>query len=215
MAMVEDMKRFTEDMIAASQTRLRAVGGLVTQTQQTLKRFRSDRGKMAATQAKDLAGFTDELSKSVKEIRRRAQSTIKEFDKAGRQMGKEQSKRLADYVQGLSEDVRSMLNQFDSQRDHMSKEMTTRLEREIADIKGAVDQIVKDTACFINEQHAGMAKARQAWRNMTTTCHRARRAGSAAPTVKAEPKARPARRAARKPVPSAAKGTPKKKAAKR
>ncbi len=201
------MKRFTEDMIAANQARLRAVGGLVTETQQTLKEFRSDRSKMAANQAKDLAGFTDELSKSVKEIRRRAQGTIKEFDRAGRRVGKEQSKRLADYVQGLAEDVRSMLNQFDSQRDHMSKEITERLEREIADIKGAVDQIVKDTAGFINEQHAGMAKARQAWRNMTMACNRARRAGFAAPAAEAKPKARPAKRAARK--------TPKKKAAKR
>lgn len=206
------MKRFTEDMIAANETRLRAVGGLVTQTRQTLKKFRSDRSRMAATQAKDLAGFTDELSKSVRDIRRRAQGTIKEFDQAGRQMGKEQSKRLADYVQGLADDVRSMLNQFDSQRSDMSKELTERLEREITDIKGAVEQIVKDTASFIDEQHAGTAKARQAWRNMTAACNRARRAGVAAPAAEAKPRARSAHPAARKPVRSAAKGTPKKKA---
>lgn len=214
-AVTEDMKRFTEEMIAANQERLRAVGALVTQTQQTLKRFRSDRGKMAANQAKDLAGFTGELSKSVQEIRRRAQSTIEEFDKAGRQMGKEQSRRLADYLQGLAEDVRSMLDQFDSQRDEMSKELTERLEREIGDIKGAVDHIVKDTTSFINEQHTGMAQARQAWRNMTTACHRARRTGFATPAAEAKPKARPAQRATRKPVRSRAKRTSRKKAAKR
>jgi len=177
----EDMKKLTEDMIAANDARLRAVGALVTGTRQTLKGFSAGRSKMATDQAKDLAGFVGELSKSVREIRRRAQDLLGEFDRANKQMSKDQSKHLADYVQNLVRDVTFTLTRFDKERAHMSKELGERLDGEIADIKATVGQILKDAAGFVSEQHAGMAKARQAWQDMCAAISGARKTGFAAP----------------------------------
>lgn len=179
----EDMKRLTEDMMVASEARLRAVGALMTGTRETLKGFRTERNQMAAGQAKDLAGFVGELSQRVQEIRRCAQDLLREFDKANRQRSKDQSKRLADYVQGLVRDVTSMLSRFDKERAHMSQELGARLEGEIADVKTAVEQILKDAAGFVNEQHAGMAKARKTWQDMCAALSRARSAGFEAPAM--------------------------------
>lgn len=194
----EDMKKLTEDMIAANEARLRAVGVLVTGTRETLKGFCEGRNKMATDQAKDLAGFVNALSKSVHEIRRRAQDMLGEFDKANRQMSKDQSKHLADYVQGLVRDVTSTLSRFDKERAHMSKELGERLDGEIADIKAAVEQILKHAASFVSEQHAGMAKARQAWQQMHAAISSARKAGYAASMVEAGHRVCTAKQAARK-----------------
>ncbi len=176
----EDMKKLAEDMITANEARLKAVGGLITKTRETLKGFSAGRNQMAADQAKDLAGFVDELSKSVNEIRHRAQDVLREFDKANQQMSKDQSQRLADYAQGLVRDVRSTLSRFDKERAHMSGELGERLDGEIAAIKAAVEQTLKDAAGFVSEQHAGMAKARQAWQQMHAAISSARKAGHTA-----------------------------------
>lgn len=176
----EDMKRLTEDMLTANDTRLKSVSSLMARTQETLKGFRADRNRMATSQARDLAGFTGELSKQVSALRHKAQRMVTEFNDAGRQMGKEQSDRLAGFVQGLAEDVTGMLKRFGKERGHVSKNLGEQLDREIADVKAAVEGILQDTASFMNEQHSGMVKARQAWRDMSMAIRRARMTGVAA-----------------------------------
>ncbi len=188
MAVAEDMKRLTEDIIVANDMRLRSVGALVTETHETLKGFSADRKKMATNQAKDLADFVDDLSRTVKGF-------LTGFRKNHQQMSKEQSRHLAGFVQGLAQDVTSMLHRFEKEREHMSKELAERLAKEITDIKAAVEQILKDTGCFMDEQRSDMAKARQAWRNMSATIGKARKAGFTTPAVEAKPKARAAKRA--------------------
>ena len=175
----EDMRKLTEDMIAASEMRLRTVGSLMARTQETLKGFCAGRSKMAAGQRRDLRGFTNELSRDVQELRRKARGMVKDFSKTGRQMSEERSKRLAGFVQGLVRDVTEMLARFENERGRISKELDKRLSREIGDIKDAVDHLLKQTESFVQEQHSGMAAARRAWRNMTTRIARARIAGIA------------------------------------
>ena len=198
MAIAEDMKRLTDDMIAANDMRLRAVGALVTGTRETLQGFCAGRHKMAADQAKDLASFLDELSKTVRELRHRAQGMVKEFDKANRHMSKEQSQHLADFVQDLAQDVTSMLHRFDKERGRVSKELRDRLAQEITEIKAAVEQILKDTGSFREEQHGGMVKARQAWRAMSVAIGRARKAGLMTSAVEAGHKTSAAKQASRR-----------------
>jgi len=185
----EDMKKLTEDMIAASGMRLRAVGLLMAQTQETLKGFCADRSKMATSQRKDLRGFTNELSRDVQELRRKARGMVREFGKMGRQMSGEQSKHLAGFVQGLAKDVTEMLTRFEKERGHMSKQLGEQLAREIADIKESVERIFKDTDRFMHEQHSGMATARRAWRNMSAAIARARMTGFDSPAAHARHKA--------------------------
>jgi len=184
MAIAEDMKRLTEDIIAANDVRLRAVGTLMTETRETLKGFSADRKKMATDQAKDLADFVDDLSRTVKGF-------LTGFRKNHEQMSKEQSKHLAGFVQGLAQDVTSMLSRFEKEREHMSKELRERLTEEITGIKAAVEQI-------LNEQHSDMAEARQAWQNMSVAMSNARKAGFMAPAVEAGHKVCTAKQATRK-----------------
>jgi DNA anti-recombination protein RmuC len=197
-AIAEDMKRLAEDMLAANDMRLRVVGSLMATTRETLRKFHTDHHKMAAGQAKDLAGFTTGLSKDVQEIRRTAQNLIKEFKKTGRQMSTEQSNRLAEFVQGLARDVTAMLSRFEKDRGRMSKELGQRLAQEIGDVKTAVEQILKDTDGFIHEQHSGMATARHAWQDMCAAIAQARTAGFASPSAEAGHKPCAAKHRARK-----------------
>lgn len=153
---------------------------------------------MAANQRKDLSGFTNELSRDVRELRRRARDMVKEFGKMGRQMSDEQSKHLAGFVQGLAKDVTEMLTRFERERGHMSKELDKRLAREIDDIKEAVEQILKETENFMQEQHSGMAAARRAWRNMSAAIARTRMTGFDAPAAHGGHKAHTPKHATRK-----------------
>ena len=179
----QDMKKLTEDMMAANEARLRGVGTLIRETRATLQGFGADRTKMATDQAKDLAGFVGALSQSVQQIRRAARDRLGEFDQANRQMSKDQAKHLADYVQDLVREVTSTLRRFDKERAHMSQELRARLDGEIADITAAVEQILKDAAGFVKEQHTGMVQARQAWQDMCAAISHARQVGFTAPAV--------------------------------
>ena len=128
---------------------------------------------MATNQAKGLAGFTGELCKNVETMRHKAQGLIHEFKKANKQMNQEQSRRLVDFAQGLSRDVSAMLSRFDKEQGRMSKDLTKRLTAQIADIKAAVEQIIKEAGGFISEQHAGRIEAREAWRDMSASMSKA------------------------------------------
>jgi uncharacterized protein YicC (UPF0701 family) len=188
MAIAEDMKRLTENIMISSDVRLKAVGELVADTHKTLKGFAMDRKKMAAEQAKDLASFTNGLSKNVDNLLKKAQQMIAEFHKTNRQMSKEQAKELAAFVNDLTRDVRSMLSGFERHRSEMSKELKEKLCKEIEDIQTEVEKILSDADKFVGECSSDMAQARKAWKDMTARLAKARKAGFVAPKFEAKGK---------------------------
>jgi methyl-accepting chemotaxis protein len=188
MAIAEDMKRLTENIMISSDVRLKAVGELVADTHRTLKGFTADRKKMAAEQAKDLASFTNGLSKNVDNLLKKAQQMIAEFHKTNKQMSREQAKELAAFVNDLTGDVRSMLSGFEKHRSEMSKETKDRLAKEIRDIQTQVEKILGDADKFIGEFSSDMAQARKAWKDMSTRLAKARKAGFVAPKFEAKGK---------------------------
>ena len=188
MAIAEDMKRLTENIMISSDVRLKAVGELVADTHRTLKGFTADRKKMAAEQAKDLASFTNGLSKNVDNLLKKAQQMIAEFHKTNKQMSREQAKELAAFVNDLTGDVCSMLSGFERHRSEMSKETKDRLAKEIRDIQTQVEKILGDADKFIGEFSSDMAQARKAWKDMSTRLVKARKAGFVAPKFEAKGK---------------------------
>lgn len=188
MAIAEDMKRLTENIMISSDVRLKAVGELVADTHRTLKGFTADRKKMAAEQAKDLASFTNGLSKNVDNLLKKAQQMIAEFHKTNKQMSREQAKELAAFVNDLTGDVRSMLSGFERHCSEMSKETKDRLAKEIRDIQTQVEKILGDADKFIGEFSSDMAQARKAWKDMSTRLAKARKAGFVAPKFEAKGK---------------------------
>jgi len=198
MTIAEDMKKLTENIIISNDVRLKAVGGLVADTHETLNRFSMDRKKMAAQQDKDLAGFVHGLSKDVQGMLKSARNMVQQFHKDNIQMSREQVKNLADFVNGLVSSVGSMLDSFEKNHNRMSKEMKAKLTREIKDIQAEVESILSDADKLVGEFGTGMAQAKKAWKNMSAALTRARKAGFMMPEIYNGEKVRTVKQATRK-----------------
>jgi ElaB/YqjD/DUF883 family membrane-anchored ribosome-binding protein len=198
MAIAEDMKKLTENIIISNDVRLKAVGQLVADTHETLNGFSMDRKKMAAQQAKDLANFMNGLSKNVQSMLKSARNMVQQFHKDNMQMSKEQAKNLADFVNDLVTSVGSMLDSFQKDHKHMSKELKDKLTREIKDIEAEVERILGDADKLIGEFSAGMAQAKKAWKSMSAALAKARKTGFIMPEIEAGEKVSTVKQATRK-----------------
>jgi hypothetical protein len=198
MTIAEDMKKLTENIIISNDVRLKALGELVTGTHKTLEGFSTDRKKMAAQQAKDLADFMNGLSKNVQGLLKSARNMVQQFHKDNVQISKEQAKNLADFANNLVTDVGSMLDSFQKERKHMSKELRDKLTKEISDIETEVEGILGDADKLMGEFSADMAGARKAWQSMSATMARARKAGFPMPGIDAGKKVTTVKQATRK-----------------
>ena len=177
MTIAEDMKKLTENIIASSDVRLKAVGGIVADTNDLLGGFARDRGKMAKEQARDLAGFVSGLSKDVQSSLKNAQDMLNEFHKSNSQMGREQAKSLSDFVQNLAGDVGSMLSGFEKERSNMSKELRDNLAKGVKDIQSQVESILGEADKLVGGFNADMARAKKSWSDMSAAIARARKSG--------------------------------------
>jgi len=186
MTIAEDMKKLAENIIISNDVRLKAMGELIADTHETLKGFSTERKKMAADQAKDLAGFVNGLSKNVEHLLKDAQQMVAEFHKTNKQMSREQAKKLADFVNDLTKNVRSMLSAFQKHRAEMSKELKNKLADEIKDIQSDVGKILHESDKLIGEFSSDMAQAKKAWKSMSATLAKVRKAGFVMPEIEAK-----------------------------
>jgi len=184
MAIAEDMKKLTENIIASHNVRVKTLGNLAVDTHRTLadarknvEGFAEDRKKMAVEQARDLAGFVNGLSKNVQSMLKSAQNTVQQFHKENTQMSREQARNLADYVNGLVSNVGLMLGSFQKDHAHMSKEMKAKLTREVKDIQAEVERILGDADKLMGEFSADMAGVKKAWQGMSAVLARSRKSG--------------------------------------
>jgi ABC-type transporter Mla subunit MlaD len=177
MGIATEMKKLSEDIIASYDVRVKAVGELVRDTHKTLSGFAGDRRRMSAQQSKDLADFTNGLSKNVQSLLKQAQDLLNEFHKDNTQMGKEVAKSLSDFVNELTRDVGSMLSSFEKEHAQMSKELKNRLAKEIKDIQTQVERILDEADKLMGEYSSDMAQAKKAWENMSAALAKARKGG--------------------------------------
>jgi len=198
MAIAEDMKKLTENIIISNDVRLKAVGQLVADTHETINGFSMDRKKMAAQQSKDLGSFVNGLSKDVQGMLKSARNMVQQFHKDNIQMSREQAKNLADFVNGLVSSVGSMLDSFQKDHNHMSKETKAKLTKEIKDIQAEVERILSDADKLVGEFGAGMAQAKKAWKSMSAALAKARKVGFISPEIDAEEKVRTVKQATRR-----------------
>lgn len=198
MAIAEDMKKLTENIIISNDVRLKAVGELVADTHKTLNGFSTDRKKMAVEQAKDLANFMNGLSKNVQDLLKNARNMVQQFHKDNMQMSKEQAKNLADFVNNLATSVGSMLDRFQKDHNHMSKELRNKLTREIKDIQAEVERILGDADKLMGEFSDDMAQAKKAWQSMSAVLARSRKTSFLMPKIDAGKKVTTVKQATRK-----------------
>ena len=147
MEIANSMKGITENIISSYNTRVEALDGLVFDTHKTLKGFASDRKKTAREQARCLANFAKDLSKSVEDM-------LKRFQESQKQMSEGQAKGLTYFIKNLINDVGSMLNGFRKDRGKMSKELKNRLAKEVKDIETYIDRRLNE----FDEAHTEMTE---------------------------------------------------------
>jgi superfamily I DNA/RNA helicase len=177
MAIAEDMKKLAENIIVSNEVRLKAVGGIVADTNDLLGGFAMDRGKMAKEQARDLADFVNGLSKNVQSLLKEARNMLNEFHKSNSQMGKEQAKSLSDFIHKLTSEVGSILSGFEKDRGKMSKELKDKLAKEVNDIQTQVERILDEADKLVSGFSTDMARAKKSWKDMSAAIARARKSG--------------------------------------
>ena len=165
MEIAESMRNTAENIIGSYNVRVKGLGGLVVDTQKTLKGFASDRKKMAREQAETLEkGETDRLKsfkvmmggiqKDIKDIETYVINKIKEFSDAHADMGKGQAKILMHFITDLTNDVSSMMSGFQKDRGKMSKELKSRLAKGPKEIETYIENRLQE----FDEAHTEMSE---------------------------------------------------------
>jgi hypothetical protein len=91
-----------------------------------------------------------------------------------------------------------MLDSFQKDHAHMSKEMKAKLTREIKDIQAEVERILGDADKLMGEFSADMAGAKKAWQSMSAVLAKSRKAGFMMPGIDAGKKVTTVKQATRK-----------------
>jgi uncharacterized protein YukE len=220
MGIATDMKNLGEDSIASYDMRIKAVGGLVKDTHKMLKGFHTERKEMSAalraelakgeqSRLKDFKEMMSDIEKSLADATKNVANMIKGFQKDHKAMtgeleaGLEQgeTERLKDFQKMMSDIqkaikeietfVANKLKEFDKAHADMSEE----LKKDLADYTAG---IVKETKNLLKEISSGMAQARKAWRGMSATMTKARKAGFPMPEINAGKKVTTVKQATRK-----------------
>lgn len=209
MGIAANMNDITENIVASHDVRVKAMGDLVTDTQQTLKRFAKDRRRMGEEQAKRLANFVADLSKNVGNMIKGFQKehdemtanldemadNLKEglaYGEAGRL--KTYTNMMGDIRKGIK-DIETYVNNKLKEFSDAHAEMSEQQKKDLAKyVRGIVIEVKK----LLGEYAADMAKAKVAWRRMSISLAKSRK-GGVRPKIEAEEKVTTVEKATKKP----------------
>lgn len=155
MALANEMRRLTEDFLAAHGDRSTAVADIRDNTAKDLSKFHTSRKNMASQQSRRLADYVNGLSDNISK-------TLKSLDKAHQQMAAEQRNHLADYVDGLHDNVADMLQSIDIAHHRMSVAQRRRLDAERTRLASEVEEMRRSL-------QADQSEARKIWNNFAAT----------------------------------------------
>ena len=156
MGLADEMKKIAEDIVVAHDLRVKAVGDIVTDVHKTVKGFASDRKKMSAEQAKDLADFTADLVKNVG-------SLIMGFAKDRKVMAGELRETLAKEVKDIETYVAKKLKEFSGNHAAMSDELKKELDKYVAGIVSDIKRLLGGYAKDRKELAAELKKMAANW----------------------------------------------------
>ena len=220
MAIATEMKNLGEEIIASYDMRIKAVGGIVKDTHQMLKGFHTEHKEMSAalkadlakgeqSRLKDFKAMMSDIEKTLADLTKNVSNMIKGFQKDHKAMADElnaglekgETERLKDFQKMMSDIqkaikeietfVANKLKEFDKAHVDMSEELKKEL-------KSYVMGIVKETQKLLKEYSSDMAQASKAWKGMSTTMAKARKAGFLMPTIDAGEKVSTVKQATRK-----------------
>ena len=163
MPIAQDMKRLGEDIVTSYDTRIAAVGNIIVETGDLLKRFDKEHKGMSVELKRDLAQGEDERLKAFKallsDIQKRQKERETEVEKMLKTFQKEH-KEMADALE-------KMLAASENERLKEFKPM-------LAGIQKRIKEIGTEVANYLAEVKDDMTKAGEAWQKMAGQMERVR-----------------------------------------
>jgi len=193
MGIASDIKQLGEDIAASYDTRVKAIGVLVSDVQKALKGFATDRGKMSKEQEKVLKDFVTDLTNNVGDMVKGNQKEHKDMAGALKESLKkgEADRRNAfnDMMGNIQKDIKDIETYIGNQLKEFSDahaEMSEELKKELAKY---VDDMVNVTEKLMGEFKTEREKMSANWQALTATM--AKKRGGIVPKVAPEVKVKP------------------------
>jgi len=160
MPIAQDMKSLTDRIVGDYDSRISVLGDLFSETQDTLKGFTRDRGKMADGQKKELRLFVGGLVDTTSGL-------LKEFAGDHKKMAAAQAKDLAKFVADMESTVKKMLKGFQDSHAEMGEELRK-------DLSAFAKDLMNKTKRLMAEYQEDISGAAEAWQKMAGRMPRGR-----------------------------------------
>jgi len=172
MAIANDIKKLGDNIIASYDTRIKAIGELVSNTHKTLNRFAVDRKKMSKEQARALTDFVADLTKNVGHMITGFQKDHKAMAndlKGNLKKGEaDRTKAFKDMMANIQKDIndietyiKNKLKEFSEAHSNMSEELKKDLAKYVSDIANSVKNL-------LGEYRSDIGQAKEAWMSMSS-----------------------------------------------
>jgi hypothetical protein len=183
-----NMKRTADSIVGAYDSRINALGNLLSGVHETLNDFASNRKKSSSEQGAALSGFANAMTRGVTRM-------LRDFHDDHGVMATEQAASLRRFDAEVENEVAGLLKGFGQNHARMSR----KLHSDLNDCTGA---IAKETRCLLSgfrrEQDlvaSDLKATHSTWRDMTRTMAARRHGGKAtrreaSPTPRTAPEVR-------------------------
>jgi gas vesicle protein len=174
MGIADDIKKLGEDIVASYDTRVKAIGVLVKDTHQMLKRFDAEHKEMSEKQAEALANFVADLTKSVSNMIKGFQKDHKAMaDELKDNLEKGEEDRIKAFkammaniqkeIKAIETYVKNKLKEFDDAHADMSEELKKMLAKYVDDMVKATKKLMDDIQKRQKERNTGVADLLEAY----------------------------------------------------
>jgi len=175
-AIADGMKNIAENIINSRNVRVKALGSLVNEVNESLagarKMIRSnaaDRKAMSKEQAAELAHFADDLASNVGAKLKGFQEQLQMMSKDRVMSAKELKDRLQSEARGLRNSVKRTLSSYSKDHAEMSEAQRRNLHGYVNGIVKDVEGLTVATRDMMTSYRTDMRKAGNIWGNMTRT----------------------------------------------
>lgn len=163
MPIAQDVKNLAGDIIASYDARIAAVGNIVSETGNLLKRFDREHKNMSQDLRRNLAKGEDDRLKEFRAMLNGIQKRVKEIESETGRLLKQFQKELKDMSAALKE----MLAASEDTRLKDFKVMLTGIQKRIKEMEGEVKRYLADVS-------KDMSEASEAWQEMAAAMAKTR-----------------------------------------
>lgn len=181
MKLAESMKNITENIIASHNVRVKALGDLIDQVNESManvnkqmKEMAENRKKISAEQAAELARFAAEVASEVGKKLKGFRHELEIISKDRVITARELRSRLQKEAKELTNMVKKTLGEFHKDHSDMSRALKQNLHSYVKDIVGAVHDLSASTKGMMKHYRDDIHRAGDAWKHMAHTLAKAR-----------------------------------------